>query len=242
MSGLVARLTGRRGALEIDARLEAAAGEVTALAGPSGSGKSTLLRAVAGLERLEGRVEVGGEAWQGDDVFAAPHRRAVGLVFQHAALLAHLSVAANLRYGWRRARRPRADLDRAVALTRIGPLMDRDPARLSGGERRRVAVARALATGPALLLLDEPLSGLDAAAKAELLPELRALLTALAIPVLYVSHDPAEVAGVTDRTIRLDRGRTSPGEVALSDAELIAGRPPEELERLAAAALRAGLA
>ncbi len=239
MSGVWAHLRGRRGDLEFDAVLEAPAGAVTALVGPSGAGKSTLLRALAGLERLDGPVEVDGDRWQDGRRFVPPHRRAVGLVFQHAALLPHLSVEANLRYGWRRARRPRAELDRAVALTRIEPLLARAPARLSGGERQRVAVARALACGPRLLLLDEPLSGLDAASKAELLPELRAWLAELAVPVLYVSHDPGEVARLAARVLRLDRGRVREGR--REDAAPLAGLPAWEVERLAAAALRAGL-
>ena len=235
--GVAARLAGRRGGFALDVVFAAPAGAVTALTGPSGSGKSTVLRALAGLERMEGRVAVGDEVWQDGAAFTPSHRRAVGLVFQHAALLPHLSVAGNLRYGWRRARRPQADLDRAVALTRVEPLLGRRPDRLSGGERQRVAVARALATGPSLLLLDEPLSGLDAAAKAELLPELRALFAVLAIPVIYVSHDPAEVVRIADGALRLVAGRMVEAEPAASLADL----PQAEIERLAAAALAAGL-
>ncbi len=242
MSGLEARLAGRRGALMLDAALQAQAGEVTALTGPSGAGKSTLLRALAGLERLEGRVAVSGEVWQEGRTFTPPHRRAVGLVFQHAALLPHLSVEANLRYGWRRAARPREELDRAVELLRVGPLLPRAPGRLSGGERQRVAVVRALACGPRLLLLDEPLSGVDADTKAELLPELRAVLAGLAIPVIYVSHDGAEVARVADRVLRLDAGRVAQvPEPSDEDARLDA-LAPDEMRRLAGAALRAGFA
>ena len=242
MSGVQARLTGRRGALALDVEVAAATGEVTALVGPSGSGKTTVLRALAGLERLDGRVQVGGEVWQGDDRFLPPHRRTVGLVFQNSALLPHLSVAENLRYGWRRAGRPQAELDRVVALTRTAPLLDRSPDRLSGGERRRVALARALATGPSLLLLDEPLSGLDAAVKAELLPELRTLFAALAIPVIYVSHDGAEVARMSDRTIRLHEGRTTTDPPEPPDNDVLGSLSADEVRRLAAAALRAGLA
>ena len=211
MSALRARLQGRRGAFSLDVDLSAAAGEVTALIGPSGAGKSLLLRALAGLERLDGRVEVAGCTWQEGRGFLPAHRRAVGMVFQHAALLPHLSVAQNIRYGWRRARRPEVDFDRAVALTRTAPLLARFPARLSGGERQRVAMARAMACGPELLLLDEPLSGLDAETKAELTPELRAWLSALAIPVLYVSHDPAEVAELSHRGLRIRAGRIEGG-------------------------------
>ena len=238
-TGLAAELAGQVGALALDARLQARAGEVTALVGPSGAGKSTLLRALAGLERLDGEVRVGRETWQGAGRFVPPHRRAVGLVFQQAALLPHLSVLGNLRYGWRRARRPAAELDAAVALLRLEPLLDRRPAGLSGGERQRVAVARALATGPALMLLDEPLSGLDAEAKRDLLPELRRVLSAFAAPVVYVSHDAAEVAAVADRVLALRHGRINPVEPATVDP--LAGRDAGEVRRLALAALAAGL-
>lgn len=238
---LRAHLRGRRGPLALDVEFEAAAGAVTALVGASGAGKSTILRALAGLERLEGRVSVGGEPWQDARRFVPPHRRATGMVFQHAALLPHLSVEANLRYGWRRAGRPRDALERAVELLRVAPLLPRSAGRLSGGERQRVAVARALACAPRLLLLDEPLSGLDAQAKAELLPELRGVLAGLATPVLYVSHDAAEVARLADRVLELREGRVAPRNAVEVEGGRLDDLPPAELRRLAAAALRAGL-
>ena len=241
MSGLYARLRGRRGAWTLDAELHAPAGEVTALVGPSGAGKSTLLRALAGLERMAGEVRLGEDAWQDAARFAPPHRRAVGFVFQHGALLPHLSVRANLEYGRRRARAPAAELDAAVALLGLEPLLERSPARLSGGERQRVALGRALATAPALLLLDEPLTGLDAAAKAELLPQLRAVLARLAAPVVYVSHDPAEVTRVADRVLHLRAGCVTESAAEPADAARLQGLSPADVERLAAAALRAGL-
>ena len=241
MSGLSARLRGRRGTLALDVSLEAEAVGVTALTGPSGAGKSTILRALAGLERLEGRVTVGDAVWQEGRRFTPTHRRPVGFVFQHAALLPHLSVEANLRYGWRRAGRPPAELDRAVALTRTAPLLSRNPAGLSGGERQRVALARALACGPRLLLLDEPLSGLDAESKADLLPELGVMLRGLAIPVLYVSHDAAEVARLADHVLTIREGRLTQTPPPESPRARLAGLSAAEVERLAAAALDAGL-
>lgn len=242
MSGLHARLTGAVGGFLLDAGLDAPAGAVTALVGPSGSGKSTLLRAMAGLVRLDGEVRLGDAVWQDGRAWTPPHRRAVGLVFQHAALLPHLSVRANLDYGRRRAgAAPAAEIEALAGRLGVTALLDRMPAGLSGGERQRVAVARALATRPALLLLDEPLSGVDAPAKAALLPELRMLFAELAAPVVYVSHDPAEVARVADRVLHMRDGRIVDPPDALSDAERLAGRPPEEIARLAALALRAGL-
>ena len=238
--GLEVELTGRVGALALEVRLHARAGAITALVGPSGAGKSTVLRALAGLHRLDGRVRVGAETWQDAGRFVAPHRRAVGLVFQHAALLPHLSVRGNLHYGWRRARRSAAELDAAVALLRLEPLLDRTPQGLSGGERQRVAVARALATGPALMLLDEPLSGLDADTKRALLPELRRVLSGLAAPVIWVSHDAEEVAAVADRVLVLRDGRVAETDAA-DAADPLRGMAASEVRRLAAAALAAGL-
>lgn len=241
MSGLSASMAGRVGALDLDVAFTAAAGTVTALVGPSGAGKSTVLRALAGLERLAGEVRLGEAAWQdAAGRWTPPHRRAVGYVFQHAALLPHLSVRANLEYGRRRAGADLQALDRAVALLRLAPLLDRAPDRLSGGERRRAALARALVVRPRLLLLDEPLSGLDAEARAALLPGLRSVLEALAVPVVYVTHDATEVSGLAGATLRMRGGRLV-REPERGAADPLAGRGPDEVRRLAEAALRAGL-
>ena len=184
---------------------------VSALFGPSGCGKTTCLRAIAGLSRLHGRLEVAGELWQDDKAgyFVPTHQRPLGYVFQEASLFAHLRVRANVEYGMKRV--PTAQrlvsLAQAVDLLGIGPLMDRRPATLSGGERQRVAMARALATSPRLLLLDEPLAALDAQRKAEVLPYLERLHRQLDIPVIYVSHAMDEVARLADTLVVLDQGR-----------------------------------
>lgn len=184
---------------------------VTALFGPSGSGKTTLLRCVAGLARAAGRVEINGECWQDDGrrIFLPTHRRALGYVFQEASLFAHLSVRANLEFGLKRipAAERRVGWDAALALLGIEHLLERGTEGLSGGERQRVAIARALLSSPRLLLMDEPLAALDAKRKHEILPYLERLHDELAIPVLYVSHSPDEVARLADHLVLLEQGR-----------------------------------
>ena len=191
-----------------DADLDLPGRGVTALFGPSGSGKTTLLRAIAGLERWPGRLTVNGAVWQDERRFVPTHKRPLGYVFQEANLFPHLTVAANLDYGAKRAGSAAGRVDRAhiVDLLGIGALLDRKPERLSGGERQRVAIARALLTGPELLLMDEPLAALDLARKNEILPYLERLHDSLEIPVLYVSHAPDEVARLADHLVVLDNG------------------------------------
>ncbi len=183
---------------------------VTAVFGPSGCGKTTLLRAIAGLEsNCTGYFRIGGEVWQDGRRFLPPHKRPLGYVFQEPSLFAHLSVRRNVEYGLKRLRPAvrRVSLDRAVALLGIGPLMDRKPHQLSGGEQQRVAIARALAVSPAILLMDEPLAALDMALKHEILPYLESLQRELDIPVLYVSHSRNEVARLADFMVLLEAGR-----------------------------------
>jgi molybdate transport system ATP-binding protein len=184
---------------------------ISALFGPSGCGKTSVLRAIAGLERAQGRVALGPEVWQDDASgrFVATHRRALGYVLQEAGLFPHLDVRRNLDYGARRvpADQRRVALDRAVDLLGIGALMARRTQTLSGGERPRVAIARALATSPRLLLMDEPLAALDAARKTEVLPYLESLHQELAIPVVYVSHSVDEIARLADHLVLMNAGR-----------------------------------
>ena len=185
---------------------------VTALFGPSGCGKTTTLRIVAGLHRApHAHVAVHGQVWQSDNpaTWVPPHQRPLGYVFQQASLFAHLSVRGNVEFGMQRIPAPqrRVALDQAVELLGIGGLMDRHPDKLSGGEAQRVAMARALATSPRLLLLDEPLAALDAARKAEVLPWLERLHRELDIPVLYVSHAIDEVARLADHLVLMEAGR-----------------------------------
>lgn len=197
----------------LDADLTLPAKGVTALFGPSGSGKTTLLRCVAGLARAAGRMDINGECWQDDArrIFLPTHQRPLGYVFQEASLFAHLSVQANLEFGLKRipAAERKVGWDAAMDLLGIGHLLARGTDTLSGGERQRVAIARALLTSPRLLLMDEPLAALDARRKQEILPYLERLHDELAIPILYVSHSPDEVARLADHLVLLDQGRVT---------------------------------
>ena len=232
-----ARFSGSLGAFVLDVAFEAPAQGITALYGPSGCGKTSVLRSVAGLTRLAGRLSVGSEVWQDDatGVFLRTHERSVGYVFQEPSLFPHLSVQRNLRYGARRAAREsegvRLEFDEVVELLGIGALLGRSPAALSGGERQRVAIGRALLSRPRLLLMDEPLSGLDQQAKEGILPYLEILHERLAIPILYVSHDIREVARLADVIVVLSEGRrvcSGPIEEILGRLDLDLAEEPFE--------------
>jgi molybdenum ABC transporter ATP-binding protein len=216
------------GDLALDVAFEAGSGGgCVALVGPSGAGKSTVLRIVAGLLRPQhGHVECDGRTWLDTRVGinVAPERRRCGYVFQDGALFEHLSAVGNVAYGLRgrsraeRRRRAEALLDRFGLLARAGAR----PRTLSGGERRRVALARALACEPAALLLDEPLAALDARTRARASRELASVLRDLAVPCVLVTHDFAEAAVLAQRIAVLDAGRIvqegTPGELAAAPA------------------------
>ncbi|MBF0171405.1 MAG: molybdenum ABC transporter ATP-binding protein [Nitrospinae bacterium] len=214
-----------RGGFSLNAHLQVPADGVTALFGPSGSGKTTFLRMVAGLERpAAGQFYLGDEAWL--DVEQAidlpPHRRPVGYVFQDARLFPHRTVEQNLRYGLDRlgSKGGSVSFDRVVELLRLGPLLDRSPARLSGGEKQRVGLGRGLLRAPRLLLMDEPLASLDEASKGEIIPFIRLVREELSIPMLYVTHSLPEVARLADRIALIDRGaiqNVGPTEEVLVD-------------------------
>lgn len=210
---ITARLQLQRPGFTLDVNLCLPGHGVTALFGPSGCGKTTCLRAIAGLDRAQGRVEVNGHVWQDDthQQWQPTHERALGYVFQEASLFAHLTAEGNIRYGLRRtpAARRQVAWEQVVELLGIGHLLARMPATLSGGERQRVSIARALATSPRVLLMDEPLSALDAERKAEVLPYLDRLQAHLDIPVLYVSHSLDEVARLATHVVLLREGRVA---------------------------------
>jgi molybdate transport system ATP-binding protein len=200
--------------------------ETVGLVGPSGSGKSTILRAIAGLVRPHrGRVVHQGHVLLDTEhgIDLAPEDRRVGMVYQDGALFPFMSVLANVAYGVPGDRRPRTAKARAV-LERfgIGGLATVRPDSLSGGERQRVALARAVAADPRILLLDEPLSALDAVTKAEVAEELQRRLAELRLPTILVSHDFEDVLGLADRVAVLQDGRVvqegSPSELAEAPA------------------------
>lgn len=182
---------------------------VTALFGHSGSGKTTLLRAIAGLGvRSPGHCIFKGHVWQDEDKYLPAHQRPIGYVFQDANLFPHLTVNKNLQYGMRRtSATQRISLEQAINLLGIEHLLSRKPGQLSGGEKQRVGIARALAVSPELLLMDEPLAALDLARKQEILPYLERLHQELSIPVLYVSHSPDEVARLADHIVVMSQGK-----------------------------------
>ncbi len=198
----------------LEAAFTAGPGGVTALFGKSGSGKTTLVNLIAGLDRPDrGRVAVRGTVLvdTAAGVWVPPHRRRVGYVFQESRLFPHLTVRNNLLYGRLFAPRDAGaePLSRVVELLDIGHLLDRRPRNLSGGERQRVAIGRALLAAPRLLLLDEPLAGLDLARKAEILPYLERLRDELRLPMVYVSHQLDEVARLATTLVLLSQGRVS---------------------------------
>jgi molybdenum ABC transporter ATP-binding protein len=205
MATLHAELSHPLRSFRLELSLEVGA-ETLALVGPSGAGKSSVLRAIAGLLRpTEGRVSLDADVWLDtrEGVHEPPERRSVGLVFQDYALFPHLTVRRNVGFG----ARGRDAVDALLERLRIAHLADVRPAEISGGERQRVAVARALAREPRVLLLDEPLAALDSHTRATVRSELRELLTALGIPVILVTHDFEDAATLADRVGVLVDGR-----------------------------------
>lgn len=196
-----------------DVTLDVAARESVVILGPSGCGKTTLLRLIAGLD-----VPDGGEVWLGNVQAAGPgrsllppYRRQIGFVFQDLALWPHLTVAGNLQFVLDALKGPRVERSRrindALSLVRIDGLAARYPHELSGGEQQRVALARALVGSPRLLLLDEPLSSLDAELRAAMRTELARLQRTLALTTVYVTHDREDAAVLADRVIEMRAGR-----------------------------------
>ena len=190
-----------------DVSMTVESGEIVALVGPSGCGKSSLLGAIAGVVECSGQV-----LWGGEDVSAMPvHRRGFGLVFQNGALFPHRTVAGNVAFGLEMAGAPRAERDARVSelleLVRLPESGGRRVNELSGGERQRVALARSLAPHPRLLLLDEPLSSLDAELREALAEEVRDILLATGTTAIVVTHDRSEAAVMSSRVLAMREGR-----------------------------------
>lgn len=206
------RLRGQLDHFGLDVELALPAQGITALYGASGAGKTTLLRAIAGLDRHPGaRLVFSGQVWQDENNFVPTHRRQLGYVFQEASLFPHLNVQGNIEYGLKRGQRQAAAIafDQAVEVLGLQSLLQRMPDTLSGGERQRVAIARALAASPGLMLMDEPLAGLDRQRKQEVLPYIESLHQNLQTPIIYVSHSATEVARLADHLVLLEAGRVS---------------------------------
>ena len=219
-------VTKQLGEFSLEATFESQ-GRVTGLFGASGAGKTSLINMIAGLLRPDrGSIALDGETL--DDttarVHVAPHRRRIGYVFQDARLFPHLNVRQNLDYG-RRMNRLAEDPTqhkRITDLLDIGNLLDRRPGQLSGGERQRVALGRSLLSKPRLLLMDEPLGSLDEGRKVEILPYLVRLRDEAGIPMVYVSHDAAELRQVATQIVMLRGGRVT----ALGGVKVLTGTSP----------------
>ncbi|EGT5205906.1 TPA: molybdenum ABC transporter ATP-binding protein ModC [Cronobacter sakazakii] len=180
---------------------------ITAVFGVSGAGKTSLINAISGLTRPQhGRIVLNDRVLSDTetDTFLPPEKRRVGYVFQDARLFPHYKVRGNLKYGM--AKEMASQFDKLVTLLGIEPLLDRLPETLSGGEKQRVAIGRALLTAPELLLLDEPLASLDVPRKRELLPYLQRLAREINIPMLYVSHSLEEILHLADKVLVLEQG------------------------------------
>lgn len=201
---------GRIGTFMLDVTADLPGRGVTGLVGRSGAGKTSLLRCLAGFEFVPGEIIVDGVTWQDANHLMPPHRRGIGYVAQGAPLLPHLSLRRTLAYAERR-RTAAIPIDDAIARTDSAPLLDRATPTLSGGERQRAALCIALVSAQHLLLLDEPLSALDAETRAEMRDRLAALLPTLPIATLLVSHDVSDIDRIVAHRIALRDGRIVSG-------------------------------
>ncbi len=213
MSRLDVDIAGRMGDFPLEANFTGETGGITALYGRSGAGKTSVVNMIAGLAAPDrGRIALGDrvlfDAEKGIDV--PPEKRRIGYVFQEDRLFPHLSVRSNLEYGRKRTAPDdrHTGFDSVIEMLGIGDLLERRPHRLSGGEKQRVAIGRALLASPDLLLMDEPLASLDLARKAEILPFIERLRESLGLPIVYVSHATEEVVRLADTVALMADGRT----------------------------------
>src|SRR5262245_45362429 len=212
MSRLIARFDVSYSNFHLNVSLDVSATGTLALFGPSGSGKTTLIRCLAGLERASnGFLRLGDDIWQDESrgIYEPIYRRPIGYVFQDARLFPHMSVRSNLLYGFKRTPvfRRKIPWERVIHILGIQHLLDRYPHKLSGGEQQRVMIGRALLTSPRLLLLDEPLSSLDADRKREFMPFIQCLHKEIKVPIVYVTHSINEIAQLADSVAVLQDGR-----------------------------------
>ncbi|MEJ1158954.1 ABC transporter ATP-binding protein [Prosthecomicrobium sp. N25] len=197
-------------------------GEFFTLLGPSGCGKTTILRSIAGFSDLTaGEIRIAGESLIG----VPPHRRDIGMVFQDYAVFPHLTVAENVAFGLKARKVPAAEIRSRVGeildMVRLGAMADRLPAAMSGGQQQRIGIARAMVIRPRLLLMDEPLSNLDAKLRIELRAEIRAIQKAVGIAAIYVTHDQEEALAISDRICVMNQGRVE----QIGTPQEIYGRP-----------------
>lgn len=196
------------GSLELQVSQTLPAQGITAIFGLSGAGKTSLINAIGGLTQPDsGRITLNGRILSDkqNNIFLPPEKRRVGYVFQDARLFPHYRVKGNLQYGM--APSMRGQFDNIVRLLGIAPLLDRFPLTLSGGEKQRVAIGRALLTAPEILLMDEPLAALDIPRKRELMPYLERLAQEVSIPILYVTHSLDEILRLAEKVLVLDGGK-----------------------------------
>ncbi len=209
------QLAGSGGPMMLDVALSIEEHDFVALAGPSGSGKTTLLRILAGLEKAEGSISVGGERWLEGKQALPPQKRGIGFVFQDYALFPNMSVEQNLLY----VRKDRELAHHLLELTGLSELASRLPGSLSGGQKQRVSLCRALMGRPKLLLMDEPLSALDPEMRMKLQHDILTLHREFGTTTIMVSHDPSEIYRLARRVIVLEHGRVirdaTPKEVLL---------------------------
>ncbi len=212
----------KQGDFRINAMFSSEETGITALYGDSGAGKTSIINMVAGLLRPDkGHITIAGNCLFDSDkgINVSPEKRRIGYIFQEGRLFPHLNVLSNLTYGMRLIPHLQryVKIDQVVNLLGIESLLDRRPAKLSGGEKQRVAIGRALLTSPTILLMDEPLASLDAARKAEVLPFITALTKNLSVPILYVTHDLDEIMTLANNVVLIKSGRAiasgSPEEV-----------------------------
>ena len=232
-----------RGNFVLDVDTELPDREVSALFGASGSGKTSILRLIAGLDQEAGvKVSFNGQTWQDETNFVPAHERRVGYVFQHINLFPNMSAGGNLDYAEKRTHSNHGlSRQEIVEVLDIGPLLEKVPTHLSGGEQQRVAIARSLLSHPQLLLMDEPLGSVDQAAKNRILPYLQRVHQLLDIPVVFVSHSLDEVLYLADNVLEISEGRivqhapviefsTSESATAGSDAAAIVRCAVEALD------------